>query len=339
MSTTAASSPAAGREVERILRGHETLGDPRHHAQHRHAGQGVQLGEAGSEDLRIATQPIDDEPGHPRAVGRGQQRQRADESSEHAATVDVAHQQDRRLRQPGDVHVHEVGVAQVDLGRAPRALDDDHVVRRPQARQALGHDRRQLRLTRAVLAEAHAGDGPTADDELRAVVRLGLQEDRVHLHRRLDARGLRLRGLSPADLAAVGGDRGVERHVLRLERRHPETGAREDATEGRREQALAHARRRALQHQARRLAQWSKRTLTPARSPQSGPWPTSEVTAEASIATLGVGHQSTPASKPRLLRPWCSSREAYERSVNSLQRLRDVARQAQSRLRLGEIST
>ena len=37
-----------------------------------------------------------------------------------------------------------------------------------------------------------------------------------------DARGLGLRGLGPADLAAVGGDGGVERHVLRLERRHPE---------------------------------------------------------------------------------------------------------------------
>ena len=125
-------------------------------------------------------------------------------------------------RQPRDVHVHEVGVTQVDLGGAARPLDDDHVVRGAQPREALGHERRELGLARAVLAEAHAPDRSAADDELRAVVRLWLQQYRVHVRGGIRARRLGLGGLGPADLAAVGGDGGVQRHVLRLERRHPE---------------------------------------------------------------------------------------------------------------------
>src|SRR5207253_4421491 len=115
--------------------------------------------------------------------------------------------------------------------------------------------------------------------------------------RRLDAGRRRLRGLRAADLTAVGGHRRVERHVLRLEWRHPIAGAREEATEGRREQALAHARPRALQHQAGRGAQRPKRTLTPARTVQSGALPASDVTTEASRATRRAGHQMTPASR------------------------------------------
>ena len=47
--------------------------------------------------------------------------------------------------------------------------------------------------------------------------------------RRRDAAGARLQRLGAADLAAVGGDRGVVRHVLRLERPHPQPAPGEGA--------------------------------------------------------------------------------------------------------------
>jgi hypothetical protein len=45
-----------------------------------------------------------------------------------------------------------------------------------------------------------------------------LEQHRVHPRVRLDARRRCLHGLGPADLRAIGGDEGVEGHVLGLER-------------------------------------------------------------------------------------------------------------------------
>src|SRR4029450_2553185 len=100
-------------------------------------------------------------------------------------------------------HVDDVAVAQVDLGRAARALDDHEIPLPAKARETLGHDREQLGLHPLVLAPRDARDRPAAYDDLRPVARLGLQEDRVHVDDRLDARGGGLRRLSPTDLAAL----------------------------------------------------------------------------------------------------------------------------------------
>ena len=57
-----------------------------------------------------------------------QQRHRAVELGEHAAPVDVAHQQHRRVHQLGKAHVHNVILLEIDLRGAARPLDNDHVV-------------------------------------------------------------------------------------------------------------------------------------------------------------------------------------------------------------------
>ena len=56
-----------------------------------------------------------------------QQLHRAVQLGEHAAPVDVARQQHRRVHQLGQAHVDDVIRFQVDLRRAARALDDDDV--------------------------------------------------------------------------------------------------------------------------------------------------------------------------------------------------------------------
>ena len=54
-----------------------------------------------------------------------------------------------------------------------------------------------------------------------------------------DARGPRLQRLGAADLAAIGGDGGIVRHVLRLERRDPQAAIGEGAAEAGDDQRLA----------------------------------------------------------------------------------------------------
>ena len=122
----------------------------------------------------------------------------------------------------------------------------------PETLEALRHDRQQSRLHAPVLAPVRRPDGAAPHDDLRAIAGLGLKQDRVHVHARLDAGRLRLRGLRPPDLAAIGRDRGVERHVLRLEGGNAVTRAREETAEGGGQDALADARARPLHHQAGR---------------------------------------------------------------------------------------
>ena len=78
---------------------------------------------------------------------------------------------------------------------------------------------------------------------------LRLQEHRVHVHGGRDARRPGLEGLGAADLAAVGRDGGVVRHVLRLERPHPEAPAGVEAGEPGNDQRLADIGAGALDHQ------------------------------------------------------------------------------------------
>ena len=107
---------------------------------------------------------------------------------------------------------------QVDLGRAARrprrprrrsgrAATPAHRPRRPPG--LLGG------LVRGRLLHTH---GAAQHDHLRGAFARRLEQDRVHGHLGLGARRDRLEPLGPADLAPFGGDHGVERHVLALER-------------------------------------------------------------------------------------------------------------------------
>ena len=70
----------------------------------------------------------------------------------------------------------------------------------------------------------------------------------IHVHARRHAGGARLQRLGAADLAAVGCDRGVVRHVLRLERPHAHSALGVGARKSGDDQRLADVRAGALEH-------------------------------------------------------------------------------------------
>ena len=72
------------------------------------------------------------------------------------------------------------------------------------------------------------------------------------MHGRLGTASACLHRLRPADFAAIRGDRGIVRHVLRLERTHAQPGIAEMAAEPGDKHRLADIRAGALQHDGRR---------------------------------------------------------------------------------------
>ncbi len=193
---------------------------PRQHAVDGATGEAGKHGEARVKQLGGAAELVDHEAGDERLVGRLQQGERAVHGGEHPAPVDVADHHHRQVGGPGQAHVGHVGVAQVDLRRAARALADHHVVGVPEPGQAFQRDPAEPRRVRAVPHRVGLGLGVAEHHHLAAPVAARLEQHRVHVRGRLDARRGRLHRLRAADLRAIGGDEGVQGHVLRLERRH-----------------------------------------------------------------------------------------------------------------------
>ena len=115
--------------------------------------------------------------------------------------------------------------------------------------EAFKHVGQQLRLQILHLARRRPAEHLALHDHLRADLALRFQQHRVHVHRRRNTSRERLQRLRPADLAAIFGDGGVVRHVLRLERPDHEPAPHQRTREPRDEQRLADARPRALQHE------------------------------------------------------------------------------------------
>ena len=156
---------------------------------------------------------------------------------ERAAAVDVRDEHHGRIGRVRRAHVGEVGRAQVRLGRAARALQEHEVVLREQLAERAQRDRPQRRRALAPGATAQLVLDAPEENELAAIVRLRLDQDRVHADVRRDAGRERLQVLGDADLAAVDHPR-VQRHVLSLERRHTDAAPAERSRERGRDHAL-----------------------------------------------------------------------------------------------------
>ena len=235
------NASSAGRRAASGTERDETEGAP--------AGALGENPHAVGEQARVAAELVDDEAHDGRAILVRERGLRAENLGEHAAAVDVGDEDDRAAGGAGEAHVGDVAVAQIDLRRAAGAFDDDEVGLGLEARKAREHGVEELWFQRLVLARLGGADHPALHDDLRADLALRLQKHRVHVDGRGDAAGAGLERLRPADLAPVRGDRGVVRHVLRLERPDREPAAGENAAEPGDDQRLADVRARALEHQ------------------------------------------------------------------------------------------
>ena len=178
-------------------------------------------GDAVVKKRRIAAEFVDDVALDQIPFGVAQQQMGADERRNDPAPVDVADQHNGHPGRFGKAHVGDVGVAQVDLRRAARPFDDDQVRTLFKDFKALQHCRQQAFFEGMVFTGLGRRLHLSADHHLGADVGGRFEQHRVHVHGRLDPGGPGLQGLGAADLAAAGGDGGIVRHVLRLERAHP----------------------------------------------------------------------------------------------------------------------
>ena len=96
---------------------------------------------------------------------------------------------DRAAGGAGEAHVGDVALAQVDLGRAARALDEDEIRLGLEARETVEHGAHQLAVSAPDILAPRVADDAALHDDLRADLALRLQEHRVHV----DARARRRR--------------------------------------------------------------------------------------------------------------------------------------------------
>src|ERR1019366_3233898 len=104
------------------------------------AGESGQHPQSRREQARVTAELVDHETRDQRLIEGIQEGDRPVERRENAASVNVPDDDDRQVGRPGQPHVGDVGVAQVDLGRAARALADDHVELGAQLGQAVEGD-------------------------------------------------------------------------------------------------------------------------------------------------------------------------------------------------------
>ena len=115
-------------EAERVLgRQARRLGEERQEAEGAPARMRFERRHAAQEQVRVAAELVDDEADDHRGVVGRERDLRSENLGENAAAVDVADQRDRTIRGAREAHVGDVALAQVDLGRAARALDEHEI--------------------------------------------------------------------------------------------------------------------------------------------------------------------------------------------------------------------
>ena len=201
------------------------------------------------EQARVTAEAVDEEADDHRGIGGVDHGPRADEAGDDAAAVDVAEQHHGRVGGPGEAHIGDVARPQVHLRGRSGALDEDEIRLGLEPREAVEHGPHQARLPGLIVARPHRRDHAALHDHLRADLALRLEQHGIHVNRRRDAGRPRLQRLRPPDLAAIGGDGGVVRHVLRLERTHAKPAPGEGAREPGDDQRFADVGAGALDHQ------------------------------------------------------------------------------------------
>ncbi len=192
----------------------------RQDAEHGLAGLAFEPVEPGLQQRDIAAKTIDHETGHARAFARREQGQRADQMREHARRGRCGDQVTGQSTVFGIAQVGDVAIAQIDLGRTAGAFDDQpHRTAPAGVRARRARPRRRCACSRDNRERPCCRSNDRARD-LRAGVAVRFSSTGLKSVCGRQPTGLRLHRLCATDLAAIDGDRRVQRHVLRLERRH-----------------------------------------------------------------------------------------------------------------------
>ena len=223
--------------------------EPGHHAEAGQACQALQRRDRRIEQGGVAPEPVDDIAAEPCRIGGRQHMARAGDRRDDPAPVDVGDQHHRQPGRLGEAHIGDVALAQVDLRSAAGPLDQDEVGIGREPAESAERAVQQAGLQARIVLRIRPPDGAPGQHDLRAQLRFGLQQHRVHVHMRRHAGGARLQRLGAADLAAAGSDRGVVRHVLRLERPDAEAAPRPAPAEPRHDERLAGIGAGPLHHQ------------------------------------------------------------------------------------------
>ena len=223
--------------------------EPGHHAEAGQAAEPLQRRDRRGEQGGVAAELVDDIAAEARRIGGRQHLAGARDRGDDAAPVDVG---DQRHRQPGrfrEAHIGDVAPAQVDLRSAAGALHQHEV--RPRREPVEGGQRalQQAGFQAGILPGVRPADGAPGQHQLRAALRFGLQQHRVHVDMRGHPGGARLERLGAPDLAPFRRDRGIVRHVLRLERPHAQAPPRPGPAQARHDERLAGVRAGPLHHQ------------------------------------------------------------------------------------------
>ncbi len=168
---------------------------------------------------------------------------------EHAAAVDVGHQNDGAIHRFGIPHVGDVVGAQIDLGRAAGTFHQHHIEALDQALMR-GQYRLECGCLVGVIAHRiQRGDRLPVHDHLRTSIAVGLEQYRIEIGLRIQPACLCLQCLRAADFATVHRHCRIQRHVLRLEWRHRNALAMQPPAQRGHQRALARIGGAALHHQ------------------------------------------------------------------------------------------
>ncbi len=263
-------------EAERVFLIDGHLGAERQDAQDAHAGARFEELDARVEQTDVAAKLVDDEADDALAVVGLEQLPGSDDLRKDAPALDVGHEDNRGARMTRHSNVGQVVFGEIDLDGAACPFEHDDLVLQGKTIISLRHARPDCRFRRIIFARRHQTDRRAVDDDL-AHAPHRLEQDRIHVDRRLDSRSLRLRDLCAADLAAVASDEAVQGHVLCLERRDPHTPLGKQSAKRRRQYALADMARRSKNHQRPGAAATTSRSM---------------------MGQAGRGHAAGPAAHP-----------------------------------------
>ncbi len=196
----------------------------------------------------ISPELVNDHPLNPTAFFLLQQHDGSRQLGEDTSPVDIAHQQDRRIHQLRQPHVDDIIPFQIDLRRTAGSLDDDNIILLLQLSVGFQNLRNQFVSVPEIIGRFHICPNLSHHDHLRTHIGGRLKKNRIHQHRRLHAAGLRLHRLGPSHFQSLLRHAGIQRHILRFERRHPIAILRKNAAESCRDQTLSGIRHRSLYH-------------------------------------------------------------------------------------------